>query len=89
VELFELACALVREARKAVVAVSHDINLASQHCHRLVLLKEGKAQYCGTPAEVVKPEALEDAYGVRALVDSNPVSGTPRVTLQGLRETTL
>jgi len=86
VELFELAGRLASEAGRAVVAVSHDINLASQYCRRIVLLREGKAFRVGSPDEVIRSEALAEAYGVKALVDVNPVSGTPRVTLAGLRE---
>lgn len=70
-----------RDRGLTVVLVSHDLNLASQSCDRVLLLQEGKLVAAGTPEEVISGERLEPVYGCRVLVDHHPQSGTPRVTL--------
>lgn len=70
-----------RDRGLTVVLVSHDLNLASQSCDRVLLLQEGTIVATGTPDEVISGERLEPVYGCRVLVDRHPQSGTPRVTL--------
>ena len=64
----------------AVCIVSHDLNLASLFCHKLLLLHGGKALAWGPPEAVLRPELLQKAYGVKTHVDSEPSRGRPRVT---------
>ncbi|MBH0203641.1 MAG: ABC transporter ATP-binding protein [Nitrospira sp.] len=66
-----------------IVLVSHDLNLVSQYCDRLLLLDEGRVMRMGSPEDVVEPDVLEVVYRCRVLVDRHPVSGLPRVTLPG------
>ena len=66
-----------------VILVSHDLNLVSQYCDRIVLLAEGQVVRLGSPEEVIEPVVLEQIYRCRVLVDQHPVSGVPRVTLPG------
>lgn len=80
-------CATLRRLNEArgltVVLVSHDLNLASQYCDRLMLLQEGRVYRAGTPGEIIRPDVLEAVYGCAVLVDRHPTSGLPRVTLPG------
>ena len=69
-----------------VVLVSHDLNLASQYCDRLLLLHEGALVRFGPPAQVLEAGLIESVYDCRVLVDRHPLSGVPRVTMPG-RET--
>ena len=70
-----------RERGLTVILVSHDLNLASQSCDRLLLLQEGEIVTTGTPEEVMSKESLEPVYGCQVLIDQHPQSGLPRVTL--------
>ena len=72
---------LNRERGLTVVLVSHDLNLASQYCDRLLLLREGEIVTVGSPEEVIAAASLEPVYGCPVLVDQHPQSGRPRVTL--------
>jgi len=80
-------CAILRRLNKerglTVVLVSHDLNLASQYCDRLMLLDGGRVFRLGHPQEVIQPDVLETVYRCRVLVDRHPISGLPRVTLPG------
>ena len=72
---------LNRERGLTVVLVSHDLNLASQYCDRVLLLREGEIVTVGSPEEVIAAASLEPVYGCSVLVDQHPQSGRPRVTL--------
>lgn len=64
----------------AALVVTHDINLAAQFADNIILMKQGRAVHAGTPIEVLKPEVLQEVFGVRVLVDAHPITGGPRVT---------
>jgi iron complex transport system ATP-binding protein len=66
-----------------VVLVSHDLNMASQYCDRIMLMENGSLFQIGTPDDVITPEALSAVYHCNVLVDRHPISGLPRVTLPG------
>ena len=59
---FETVAELVRQGMTAL-CVTHDINLASRYATDLVLLSDGRAGATAGPAEVLSPDALEQAYG--------------------------
>ena len=80
-EIARIIRRLNRERGLTVVLVSHDLNLASQYCDRLLLLREGEIVTMGSPEEVIARESLERVYGCSVLVDRHPQSGMPRVTL--------
>jgi iron complex transport system ATP-binding protein len=83
VAFFDLIRGLNRKQGLTVVAVTHDINLASQYADRIIMLKAGRVHAMGTPAEVVTQDHIREVYETDVLVDSNPVTGLPRVTLAG------
>jgi iron complex transport system ATP-binding protein len=72
---------LNRERGLTVILVSHDLNLASQYCDRLMLLHHGHIVEVGSPRDVLRPDLLESVYGCQVLVDRHPQSGLPRVSL--------
>ncbi|AEV15254.1 Transporter [Thermus sp. CCB_US3_UF1] len=62
-EVLLLFRALAYEGR-GVLAVLHDLNLASLFANRLLLLKGGRVLAYGSPEAVLCPELLEEAYEV-------------------------
>ncbi len=66
-----------------VILVSHDLNLVSQYCDRILLLAEGRMVRLGSPEDVIEPMVLERVYQCKVLIDRHPTSGVPRVTLPG------
>lgn len=80
-DIFRLVSSLTRERGLCAVLVSHDIDLAAQYCHRIVLLKDGEICGTGRPEEVLTASNIETVYGCGVVVDRNPVTGTPRVSL--------
>jgi len=64
-----------------VLLVSHDINLASQYCDRVLIMKEGCLMYLGSPLDVITQPNLKEVYGCPVLIDAHPETGLPRVSL--------
>jgi len=81
-EIFDLIAGLAQEKGLAVVVVSHDIDLVAQYCHRLVMLKQGSLHLAGTPDQVLGAASIEEVYECAVLVDKNPLTGKPRVSIK-------
>ncbi len=79
--LLDLIVTLSRQARMTVLAVFHDLNLAAEYCDRLVLLDGGRVVAAGKPVDVLTTEMLWNVYGVRVLIERNPVSDGPHIVL--------
>jgi len=62
-ETMRLLTRLNRERKVTVLMVVHDLTLASQFFSRLVLMSSGRVLAEGSPAEVLRPDLLETAYG--------------------------
>ncbi len=63
---------LSQTQNKAVILVTHEVNLASQFCDRLILLNEGRIVKDGRPAEVLQFNLIREVYGVDVYIDINP-----------------
>jgi iron complex transport system ATP-binding protein len=64
-----------------VIFVTHDINLAAQNADQIILLDCGEIYAIGKPAEVITAANIKEVYDVDSLIDKNPQSGLPRMTL--------
>ncbi len=62
-----------------VLFVTHNLNLASLFCDRLMLLSEGTIFASGPPNEVLTISHLGRAYGNATLTVSHPETGAPMV----------
>ena len=63
-EFFNIAHNIKNSSDATVLLSIHDINLAVNHCDRLIILKGGQKVYDGF-AEKVTPEILSDAFDIR------------------------
>jgi len=81
VDFFDLIKALNKEEGLTVITVTHDINLASLFCDRVLLLRDGIIHGIGTPEEVITEPNIKEVYEANVMGDRNPVTGLPRVTL--------
>ena len=80
-EIFRLISALSRDQGLSVVVVSHDIDLVAMYCKRLVMLKRGEVYTTGDPESVVTAENIGAVYECPVTVDTNPRTGSPRVSV--------
>jgi iron complex transport system ATP-binding protein len=60
--IFGLLRKLVDEKGCNIIAISHDVNLASHYADKVLLLKDGAIFASGAPSQVVTLDTLEAAY---------------------------
>ncbi|MDR3122517.1 MAG: ABC transporter ATP-binding protein [Treponema sp.] len=68
VEIMELMRRKADDEGTIILAALHDLNLASQYCDRLLVLKDGRVRFEGTPQEVLLESVVEEIYGIRAVI---------------------
>jgi len=74
--VFELLGHVARDGR-AVLLVSHDLNLVARFADRLVLLNAGRVAASGTVDDVMRADVLESVYGWPLVVNRDPAVGAP------------
>jgi iron complex transport system ATP-binding protein len=79
VKILDLIRRLNRKFQLTVLMVLHDLNLAAEYSHRLVLMSGGSVHKAGTPEEVLDYSVIEQVYNTLVVVDKNPLSGKPFV----------
>ncbi|MBI4976792.1 MAG: ABC transporter ATP-binding protein [Spirochaetes bacterium] len=79
VRLLDLIRRLKRELKLTIVMTIHDLNLASEYCDMLVLMKHGRVHAEGTPEEVLTYQTVEAVYDTVVIVKENPLSKKPYV----------
>jgi len=65
VEIYDLLKQMQIKKGKTIVAVTHDINLASQYCDRVLLLGANNGYYLGSPKDVFSQQRIEKVFGVK------------------------
>lgn len=83
VTIMDLIQDLNRRLGLTILVASHDINLAAQYCRRLILIREGRLQGIGSPRQVVNKALIQQVFETPVMIDQNPCTGTPRITLVG------
>ena len=77
-EFLQLATEFCK-AGTVLVAVMHDINLATLYGDKLFFLKEGELVKHGKPSDILSTELLYKVFGVNTTLINDPVSNTPVV----------
>jgi iron complex transport system ATP-binding protein len=74
--MFELLATLAREGR-AVLLVSHQLNLVARFADHIVLLHRGRVASAGSAADVMQGAVLERVYDWPLVVTRDPAVGAP------------
>ncbi len=64
-----------------IVFLSHDINLASLICSRILLLDNGTAVALDRPELILKSELIEKVYKLKPYFQNHPITGMPQLIL--------
>ena len=78
-QVLELVRDLANEGL-GVLTVFHDLDLAARYSDRLSVVAGGGATAAAHPREVITTHTLREVFGVRAVVGTDPVTGTVSVT---------
>lgn len=82
IELLDTVRAWQKAKGLLVIAVLHDLNLASLYCDKLIALHQGNIAAEGTPEEVLQPSVIERLYGAKTTLVKHPELGAPQIILQ-------
>jgi iron complex transport system ATP-binding protein len=80
VEVLDLLTDLNLASGRTIVLVLHDLNQASRYSHHMIAMSAGRIVAEGSPSEVVTHLLVEEVFGVRCNILSDPVSGMPMVS---------
>lgn len=81
VKVLDLVRRLTSEGEMSAIVVTHELNLAADFATSVLLLKSGEMIAVGTPQDVMTESLLRSVFETDLVVDENPASGSPRVTL--------
>ena len=82
VEIFDLLRRLCDNDGLTVLCVSHDLNLSSEYCSRLIMLKNGYTYVEGTPEMILTHEHIKAVFETDVTIIKSPYSGAPQVILK-------
>ncbi len=74
------ALKLLAKEGVGVVAVLHDLNLASLYCDHLVVLKHGCISAQGSPKQVINENSLKSAFNIDVWLQAHPDTQAPFIT---------
>jgi len=81
VKVLDLVRRLTSESEMSAIVVTHELNLAADFATSALLLKSGEMIAVGKPQDVMTESLLRSVFETDLVVDENPASGSPRVTL--------
>ena len=82
VEVFDLLRHVCASDGLAVLCVSHDLNLSSEYCHRLLMLKDGRTYAEGPPEDILTHGHIKAVFETDVTVIKSPYSGSPQIILK-------
>ncbi|TAA65065.1 heme ABC transporter ATP-binding protein [Shinella sp. JR1-6] len=67
------------ESGGGVIAVMHDLNLTAMFADHMVMMRSGRIERAGPPANVMTDDAMEAVFGCRMRINGVPATGVPFV----------
>ena len=67
------------KSNKVIIAVLHDLNLASMFSDEIILINNGEVAAKGTPWQVINKENIKSVYKLSVEIIENPISKCPHV----------
>ncbi|MCM2390558.1 ABC transporter ATP-binding protein [Streptomyces albipurpureus] len=79
IDVLDLITDLNRHENRTVVMVLHDLNQACRYADHVIAMKSGRIVAEGLPTDVISADMVEEVFGLRCRIATDPVSGTPMV----------
>lgn len=81
ISLLDMLKKWAEEKKLSVIAILHDLNMASLYCDNILLLHKGKMAAADTPLKVLKEEKLQAVYEAPVRQKKHPLVPRPLITL--------
>ncbi|MET3859349.1 iron complex transport system ATP-binding protein [Dietzia sp. 2505] len=69
----------LRTEGRTIVAVLHELGHAARFATHLIAMRDGRVMASGPPGELLTEELVEEIFGLRCRIISDPDTGTPVV----------
>lgn len=79
IDVLDLVVDLNRREGRTIVMVLHDLNQACRYADHMIAMRSGRIVAAGRPADVITAQLVDDVFGLRCKVITDPISGTPLV----------
>lgn len=76
-EILSFLKEICREKDLSIFAALHDLNLASQYCDRLIILKDKTIWKQGKPSDIIDAPTIKAVFGANIHVFKHPLNGRP------------
>jgi iron complex transport system ATP-binding protein len=80
-KMLELVKQLTGGGEMSAIVVTHELNLAAEFASNVMLMKAGEITAHGLPRDVMTESHLRGVFNAPLVVDANPASGAPRITI--------
>ncbi|MBI4781627.1 MAG: ABC transporter ATP-binding protein [Oscillatoriophycideae cyanobacterium NC_groundwater_1537_Pr4_S-0.65um_50_18] len=77
IEVLDLLYDLNQTQGRTIVMVLHDLNQACRYADYLVAMRQGQIYAQGNPAEVMTEVMVQEVFGLKSRIVTDPVAGTP------------
>jgi len=77
--LLKLVKSMVVKEKKTVISVFHDINKAAIFSDKIIIMKEGKVRYTGTPQRLFNESIMKEIFDMDAYVIIHPLKKVPQI----------
>lgn len=77
IEILNQIKLLNQTKKKTIIAVLHDLNIATAYSDYIILMNNGRINTIGTPEKVLKGNVIKEVYGIDVNIISDPISGRP------------
>jgi iron complex transport system ATP-binding protein len=82
IQMMDIVLDWQRKSGLTVVAVLHDLNLASQYCERILVLHQGIMVQIGEPKELMNADLIERVYGTKPVIVEHPTNRSAQLLLE-------
>ncbi len=66
-----------------IIFLSHDINLTSIACNRILLLSQGRMVACDKPEKIINKDLIKDVYKIEPQIVTSQDTSKPQIILPG------
>ncbi len=85
IEILDLIKNMSIKESLTIIAVLHDLNMASSYSDYIMMLKEGSIIYEGMPETVLNQENIGEVFNINVHMNGNPLTGKPYIyTVSGI-----
>lgn len=82
IQMMDIVRSWQKNTQVTVVAILHDLNLASLYCDRILMLHKGNQVSVGNPRDILQSSLIEQVYGTKPIVLEHPIHQLPQIMLQ-------